>query len=352
MRRAALISIVVLAAVAIPGSALATSSPPTITSTFTPALVAVGGTSSLAVTLTNPNATGSLSAISFTDTLPAGLVVDGQTGQSGTCGSAGTLSANPGASTISLTSGKLAAGASCTVSADVTANAPGIFRNSTGPASSLEGGSALGSGDTESLTVVAAPTITLRNPAAHDVFNFAQKVKASYSCQEAANGPGIIDCSGDAASGALIDTSVAGAQTFTVSASSADGQVTTETVDYTVRPDNHFALSKIKPSSNGSVGFAIVLPGPGTASILESARSGGRWFTFAKLSLRAGHAVRKRVVLKPDVRGARLVTALSAARKSQSSANAKPLLSLRLVVVFRPKGGRARRETVHGIRIP
>src|ERR1700759_1255403 len=143
--------VVVGATAAAPAAALA-ASPPTLTSSFTPTSITVGNTSALSFTITNPNSTGSLSGIAFTDALPAGLVVDNPNGTNGTCGSTSVLTAAPGSAAISLTAGKLAAGASCTVSADVTSNSAGTYTNSTGAVSSNEGGS--GGGDSQGLPVL------------------------------------------------------------------------------------------------------------------------------------------------------------------------------------------------------
>ena len=62
--------------------------PPTIASSFTPNVIGVGGTTALGFTITNPNASGTLSSVAFNDTLPANLTVDDPNGENGTCGSA------------------------------------------------------------------------------------------------------------------------------------------------------------------------------------------------------------------------------------------------------------------------
>ena len=49
--------------------------PPTLLSSFTPTSITAGGTSALAFTVTNPNASTALSGVGFTDTLPAGLTI-------------------------------------------------------------------------------------------------------------------------------------------------------------------------------------------------------------------------------------------------------------------------------------
>jgi hypothetical protein len=85
-------------------------------------------------------------------------------------------------------------------------------------------------------TVVGPPSASIVTPADGAVFVLGQVVKASYSCQESAGGPGIQACTGRVATGHPIDTSAAGSHSFTVTATSKDGQTTTVTSAYTVTP--------------------------------------------------------------------------------------------------------------------
>ena len=101
--------------------------PPTMTKSFAPSTVAVGATSTLTFTVTNPNASVAVSGVAFTDTLPAGLTVT--SGSSVQC--AGTLT-RTAPSTLSFTGGTLAAGANCTVTATVTATTAGPHSNISG----------------------------------------------------------------------------------------------------------------------------------------------------------------------------------------------------------------------------
>src|SRR4029079_13517644 len=48
-------------------------SPPSISKSFSPNPIAVGGVSTLTFTITNPNAGTSLTGVAFTDSFPAGL---------------------------------------------------------------------------------------------------------------------------------------------------------------------------------------------------------------------------------------------------------------------------------------
>jgi uncharacterized repeat protein (TIGR01451 family) len=127
--------------------------PPVLTKAFNPASINVGDTTLLAFTITNPNATVPLSGVGFTDNLPAGVVVATPNGLTGSCGG-GSITAPAGSGTVSLTGATLAAGASCTFSANVVGTTPGIKPNTTTAVTSN-----LGTGNTASatLTVVALP---------------------------------------------------------------------------------------------------------------------------------------------------------------------------------------------------
>lgn len=99
----------------------------TISKSFTPSTVAVGGTSTttMTVTITNPNGS-TVSGIAFGDTYPAGLVPDVVGAY--TC-SAGTAVFN--GSGFSLSNVTLGAGASCSVPIFMHATIPGSIVNTT-----------------------------------------------------------------------------------------------------------------------------------------------------------------------------------------------------------------------------
>jgi uncharacterized repeat protein (TIGR01451 family) len=136
--------------------------PPTITMSFGASSIPVGGTTSLSITLANPNPTGSLTGVNFTDTLPSGLVVASPSGASYPC-SYTSLTAVPGAGTVGIGGGTLAAGASCTFSVNVTATSAGVKTNSV-TVSSDQG---TGNTATASLTVEKATTTTTLSSSVH-----------------------------------------------------------------------------------------------------------------------------------------------------------------------------------------
>lgn len=86
--------------------------PPTISKLFSPSTIPQNQTTLLSFTINNPNSNSTppntdvtLTGISFTDNLPSGLVIANPNNLSNNCD--GTVTANPGSSTITLTGGDL-----------------------------------------------------------------------------------------------------------------------------------------------------------------------------------------------------------------------------------------------------
>ena len=127
---------------------------PTIAKGFAPDPINAGATSVLTITATN-NAPFALTGVSFSDTLPAGLLYSGAP-ITDTCG--GTTTINGGADTLSVTGGSIAADSSCTITINVLGVAGGTHTNTTSVVDSTElTGTTTGS---DTLTVdVPEPTI-------------------------------------------------------------------------------------------------------------------------------------------------------------------------------------------------
>jgi uncharacterized repeat protein (TIGR01451 family) len=107
------------------------SSPLSFSKSFSPASIAAGGTSKLTFSLTNPTSTA-VSGASFSDALPA---TPGQMQVAATpdaslanCGLA-TYSADPDATSVSLSNATILAGETCTFSLDVTVPVEGVYTN-------------------------------------------------------------------------------------------------------------------------------------------------------------------------------------------------------------------------------
>ncbi len=91
--------------------------PPTVSKSFTPSVVNLGGSSSLVITVTNPNTTA-LQGLALTDTYPANLINAAVPNASTTC-AGGTVTATVSAGSVALSGGSVAASASCTITVSV-----------------------------------------------------------------------------------------------------------------------------------------------------------------------------------------------------------------------------------------
>jgi len=150
---------VVLLSACCASTALAQAVSPVIGKTFSPAVVALNGSSIATVTVTNPNAVP-LTNVQFNDTMPAGIDLITQTG--GTCGTlatgGGVFVISPGTDTFSSTSNVLAAGQSCTITVSVRGTIIGVHTNTTSQVTSNE--SPPGVAASATLTVLAPATPT------------------------------------------------------------------------------------------------------------------------------------------------------------------------------------------------
>ena len=152
-------------------ASLSVANPPTISNQFLPNTITATGTTLLSLVLTNPNSNSTppnsdvdLTGVSFTDTLPAGVVLAANPVFSNSCG--GTLNAVAGASSFSLSGGNIARfanenGGECFISLTVTAKNAGTFNNTTGTISSTQSGPGATSNTTSLMvTAVSPPTIS------------------------------------------------------------------------------------------------------------------------------------------------------------------------------------------------
>ena len=82
-----------------------------------------------------------------------------------------------------------------------------------------------------------APLVSITTPASGATYRVGQAVDSSFTCGDGAGGPGIASCLDQSGrgSGAAIDTSSPGSHTFTVTATSSDGQTRSASSTYTVR---------------------------------------------------------------------------------------------------------------------
>lgn len=148
---------VVTTANTLPGNAasatLTVLAPPAVAKGFSPGTILINGSSTMTVTLTNPNSTA-ITGATFTDTYPSGMKNTTSASPATTCG--GTVTAANGGSSLSLSGGTIPTSGSCTVTVNVTSASAGSYLNSTGNINTTNAGT--GSAASATLTVVSAPT--------------------------------------------------------------------------------------------------------------------------------------------------------------------------------------------------
>jgi len=131
--------------------------PPTVEKSFSPNSITEGDTSTLTITLGNPEATNAILSADLVDTLPANVTVASPANIGGTC--PGTTNATAGGSTVTYTSGSVIPPGSCTITVDVTSDTPGTYTN-TIPVGDLQtnfGNNTIEA--TDDLTVEMAPAV-------------------------------------------------------------------------------------------------------------------------------------------------------------------------------------------------
>ncbi|MFZ5962233.1 autotransporter outer membrane beta-barrel domain-containing protein [Thalassococcus sp. BH17M4-6] len=214
-----------------------------LTKTFATDSAVQGQTIGLSITLTNPNTLVDATAVAFDDVFPAGMVLASAPAADPACGSP-ALTGAAGDAGFGFAGGVIAAGAVCTVTADVRLTGSGELTNVTSNQTSSLGDSAAAS-DAVSVTAsnvlllsksfdateaaqeaVVGLTITLQNPNAFEtatdvVFDDAfpeGMVLASVPSADAACGsPALTGAAGDAGFG-FVGGSIAPGDLCTVSA--------------------------------------------------------------------------------------------------------------------------------------
>jgi len=146
---------------------------------------------------------------------------------------------------------------------------------------------------------VAPPIVTIATPVNSGSYSQGQVVDASYSCT-AGEGATISSCAGPVASGTPIETSTAGAHTFTVTATDNLGQSTSSTANYTV-----VSQASSPTGSQGSTG-SQGLTGPqqpiGSTGPAGPTPKNGEVELIACKSVTAGSAKNKKTIQRCTIK--------------------------------------------------
>jgi hypothetical protein len=189
---------------------------------------------------------------------------------------------------------------------------------------------------TSTVSTVALPPVAIRSPRQGATYRLGQAVAARYSCAATGTGPALTSCVGTVRAGRRIDTTTLGTHTFTVSATNADGNSTTEAVTYrVVHTTNHFTVVGLSATRSGAARLALKLPGPGSVRVLATA-----WNT-------AGRASRRHIAYGTAAVSARrggaltlVVAPTAAGRVLLRTKGARPVIAL--AVTYAPTGARPR----------
>ncbi len=113
---------------------------PGFSKSFEPSTIGPGSTATLVYVIDGSAIPSPVTALAFTESLPAGLVIASPSRLATTCLDA-TVTGSPGASTVSLSGGRLSVASLCLVTVDVTAAAADTYESLSGDLTSSAGNS-------------------------------------------------------------------------------------------------------------------------------------------------------------------------------------------------------------------
>jgi len=112
--------------------------PPTVSKSFNPGTIWVGGTSQLSIVIRNNHPSTTLTQASLIDNLPANVFLANPVSPTlNGCGGSASVTAVSGGTSVTLNSGTIAPNSTCTITVNVTSNVQGAYTNRI-PAQSLQ----------------------------------------------------------------------------------------------------------------------------------------------------------------------------------------------------------------------
>jgi hypothetical protein len=192
---------------------------------------------------------------------------------------------------------------------------------------------------------VSLAPVSIEVPLPGAKYRLAQVVAARYSCLAPTTGPALKSCVGNVRAGRPINTRTLGRHAFSVSATNAQGDSTTETVSYRVVPtSNRIVVTGVRAGRSGVARLRLTLPGPGALRVIATAwdvAHGGprRHVAYGIARIRARRGGPLVVAIAPSAAGRSLLHVR----------DARPVLSL--VVRYTPTGAKPRVMRLKPLRL-
>ncbi len=219
-----------------------------------------------------------------------------------------------------------------------------------------------GGSSTDCFTVAQAlpPSVQISAPVNGRRYPFGAVARAHFGCQESSGGPGLASCDGTVADDSLLDTDTPGTHQLTVTASSLDGQTSSQTATYTVLPDNQVTSpgrrsrglhGAVRGGINGTISLHVKVPGPGAIDVLvtawknnlaattQLAQPAPHRFVYGRKHAVATHRGKVHLVIHPNRKGRLLL------------AHHRYRITLRVWVAFTPHNGTRRSTGIFGLHL-